>query len=161
MAAKVMHIFIFRNFQIEPILRDIAVQLGLVIDVLPPDFPSQFSAQKNSGREYLLLDYSEDRNDMIEELINWEYIYSNQKDILLNCHSCLDIHYRRKEVAIEALTVIGQALSTVRSKCIVENGFGCLIPLDTFLNCLQDTNWTWEKKAFPELPGVAQSEWLE
>ena len=163
MSAKQITIFIFKAFSVETILENVAAKLGLIIDELPPEkkFSFQFSAQKNSGKEYLLIEYTEADNELIAEISNWERINANQKEIILNCKSNITIDYRKREVALEAITIIGQALSNISSKCIVENGFGCLLPLDTMLDCLHlDVNWTWEKEIFPELPNVAPSEWL-
>ena len=164
MSAKQITIFIFKTFPVETILENVAAQLGLIIDELPPEVKLliQFSAQKNRGKEYLLIEYIEANEELITEISNWERINNNQKEIILNCKPKINISYRKREIALEAITIIGQALSNISSKCIVENGFGCLLPLDSILNCLQlDEHWSWEKEIFPELADVAPSEWLE
>lgn len=164
MSAKRVTIFIFKTFPVETIIASIATQLGLIVDELPPEeeFSIQFSAQKNRGKEYLLIEYTATNEELITEISNWERINATQKEIILNCKSKVTISYRKRGIALEAITIIGQALSNISSKCIVENGFGCLLPLDTMLDCLHlDVNWTWEKEIFPELPNVAPSEWLE
>lgn len=70
------------------------------------------------------------------------------------------IYYRLLSNAKEAILATGAMLGEKGRYCIVENDLGCLLTLDSVVNCLSSVlEWTWEKDSFPELPNVAPSEW--
>lgn len=162
MSAKEITVFFPESTLIESSLSDVAKKLHLEIDEIPADLglKYQFSAKRGVGRSYLLIEYKKDDSVLIHELCQWERPKSAYKEILQGCCSSLTVYYRDQKSAKEALHVIASDIKKIRSRCIVENGFGCLLMLESILDCFQqDPLWSWEKEEFPELPDVAISEW--
>ncbi|MES2038307.1 MAG: hypothetical protein V4495_10735 [Pseudomonadota bacterium] len=160
MAAKHMIFFMQDDFDKEALLSQIVNDLALNIDELPEGFPCEFSAQKGNGRSYFLIEYSNDIQGYIDELTLWERPGEKYKDMLRACSRTISMHYRDPGNArcffFSLSTVLGQNASA----CLVENGFGCLLGLqDMIQQIASNPTWSWEKTSFPEIPGVADSEW--
>ena len=154
--------FIPSRFDVESALLDLAHRLTLPADVDPMDRDSvfQFVSQRGEGSEYLLLEYSENAREMIQELSEWEKPSKAYKDMLLACRSKIGIHYRDTKNGKKAILEIAAILGEDAMRCIVDNDYGCLLKLSTMVECLnQNSNWSWERDEFPELPDVAVSEW--
>lgn len=164
MAAKEFTIYVPKSFRSESINDEIANRLALKIDELPDSLglSYQFSAQKGEGKSYLLVEYAEDQLNVINEISEWERPSRFYKEMLLGCRSSITIYYRDLALAKNAVSVINELLGDNASSCIVENGEGCLLRLESITERMrQDPNWTWEKREFPDLPDVAVSEWLD
>ncbi len=162
MSAKTITIFLPLLSVTKPMLIELANLLSLKIDELPPEkeFNFQFSAQNGSGKTYLLVEYRENDENSIEEIGQWERPCNELKEVLFKCQSSITIYYRLPDKAKGAILAIGTLLSEALQYCVVENGQGCLLTLDSIVKCLQDNlEWSWERDSFPELPNVAPSEW--
>lgn len=162
MSAKELTIFLPQSMLIETSLGSVAKKLLLEIDEIPPELGLnyQFSAKKGGGSSYLLIEYKKDDRLLIQEICQWEHPSDKYKELLQDCCSSLTVYYRDQNSAKEILQVLALEIKEVSSKCIVENGFGCLIKLRDILDCLQqDPLWSWERDEFLELPDVAVSEW--
>ncbi len=162
MSAKELTIFFPESILIESNLSDVAKKLHLEIDEIPPELglSYQFSAQRGIGGSYLLIEYKKNDRLLIQEICQWERPKSTYKDMLQDCCSSLTVYYRDQDSAMESLNLLAYSNSFDVSKCIVENGFGCLLKLENILDCFRrDSRWSWERDEFPELPDVAISEW--
>lgn len=157
--------FIPRRFDVESILLGLTQSLRLPANVGPMDSEAtfQFVASRGVGEDsYLLLEYSEDAREMIEELSEWEKPSRAYKDLLLACQSKIGIHYRDSNDGKAAILAMSAALGEAANGCIVDNDWGCLLRLSAMVECInRDPNWSWERDEFPELPDVAVSEWRE
>ena len=93
--------------------------------------------------------------------MGWEKQKKAYKDIFEACKSSVSIQYREVDVARNALLAFENVLEIgSTSKCLVDNGLGCFLKLDDVLGCVMKIpRWSWENEQFPELPGVAISEW--
>ncbi|MBI3729036.1 MAG: hypothetical protein HY254_11995 [Burkholderiales bacterium] len=162
MAAKQITVFFPPRVDKELILANLVKSLSLEIDRLPDDFPYEFSAQRGRGPSYVLIEYQGNDRGEIEELSQWERPSENYKQLLLQCESTILLHYRDTNQARKFFLTLAAALGTVSSRCIVENGFGCLLLLSETVACLEHNKaWAWERDAFPDLPNVAISEWVD
>lgn len=162
MSAKELTIFFPESIFIESNLSDLAKKLHLEIDEIPPErgFSYQFSAKRGIGLSYLLIEYKKDDRLLIQEIYQWEHPTSTYKHMLQDCCSSLTVYYRDQNNAMESLNLLASSNFFDVSKCVVENGFGCLLKLENILDCFQrDSRWSWERDEFPELPDVAISEW--
>ncbi|MFC4158779.1 hypothetical protein [Chitinimonas lacunae] len=162
MSAKTITLFFPFSLVTESMLLELTRRLKLKIDELSSEkeFGFQFSAQGGSGKTYLLVEYRENDEDSIEEVGHWGQLGDEIKKILLRCQSSITIYYRLRDNAKEAILAIGALLGEGLQYCVVENGQGCLLTLDSIVKCLQDeSEWSWERDTFPELPNVAPSEW--
>jgi hypothetical protein len=141
--------------------------LQLVVDDLPGDFPYDFSAQIGRGSNHLLVElkYGDSIGELpeIEEITSeWEYVSEERRNLLLDCKASLLVHYRDIKLANRLLLLLAEAVGPLQDRCVVKNGHGCLLLLSEMTDMLRkDPDWSWEKQLFPELPGVAPSEWLE
>lgn len=162
MSAKELTVFTPESALSKSALSDIAKELSLEIDKIPPELnlSYQFSAQKGSGKNYLLIEYKDNDISLIQEIAKWERPSNAYKKLISDCKSSITIHYREQNAAKDVILKIGKTLENgCSSKCVAENGLGCLLKLDDLLNCLQEPQWSWEKEKFPELTDVAISEW--
>ncbi|HEX8914260.1 MAG TPA: hypothetical protein VF796_18065 [Humisphaera sp.] len=138
--------------------------LALTTDQLPPDFPCQFSAQRREdGRtaSYLLIEHSVDATPHVDELLRWERPAPEYKELVAAADSRLTVTWRGRKWVVRCLRALAAALGEASSRTVVENDRGCLLRLSDVVACLrQDPQWSWERETFPDLPGVAPSEWL-
>jgi len=161
MAAPEMTVFFPEGFDKAAALRDVVEELSLTVDHLPAGWPCEFSAQRRQDDMYLLVEYDANADDVIDELAEWEKPTDEYKRILSNCRSSLTIHYRGIDNAKCCLLVLANVAGPLTSRCVVENGKGCLLLLGDVADRLaSDPSWSWERELFPELSGVAASEWL-
>lgn len=160
MSAPLITVFLPIEESHSALLQKICKDMVLSIDVLPPDFPFTFSAQRIGG-EYFLIEYDVDAGDIISELMQWEKISEEYRLLLCGCKSCINIHYRNLQTAKDCALVIANYLGQSIRSSVLENGHGCLVRLsDVIAHCTRDSNWTWERDSFPEIPGVSDSEWI-
>ncbi len=163
MSAPEIAVFLPVGRNYEQLLHDIASTLLLNIDTLPPDFPFAFSAQR-VGAEHLLLliEYDADAIAIAEEMRQWEKPSQEYKLLLQGCASCINIHYREVNLAKQCLVIISNYLGQSSSHSVVENGYGCLLRLSEIVEHVSgDSTWSWQRETFPDLPGVADSEWID
>jgi len=157
--------FIPRQFDVEAILPELTQSLELPAYVGPRNAEAefQFVASRGAGEDsYLLIEYSADAHKMIEELSKWEKPSKTYKELLLACKSKIGIHYRDSKNGIKAILKIGALLGEAAEGCIVDNDYGCLLKLSNMVNCIHENpGWSWERGEFPDLVGVAASEWRE
>ncbi|NLR74246.1 hypothetical protein [Leeia aquatica] len=164
MAAKELMIFTPSRADMQFMLDGLVEGLALKVDELPDhsNFSFEFSAQKGNGREYFLLEYRANDLDVIHDISEWDRPSGDIKRTLLACGSRITIYYRNISLAKEAFLFIGQWFGGACKSCVVENGFGCLLTLDALVeNISSNSEWSWEREAFPEVPGVAVSEWID
>lgn len=164
MAAKELMIFTPFRSDMQSLLDSLVGNLDLTVDMLPDksEFSFQFSAQRGKGLDYFLFEYIKNDLDVICEISQWERPSDDIKRKLLACESRITIYYRRTNLVKEALLIIGKWFGEVRKDCVIENGYGCLLTLDAIIdNVSRDSTWSWEKKQFPEVSGVAISEWID
>ncbi|MFZ6873877.1 hypothetical protein ACO0LF_17615 [Undibacterium sp. Di27W] len=162
MAAKQITVFFPLSVDKDRIIANLVKNLSLEIDCLPDDFPCEFSAQRGRGPSYVLIEYQGNDRGEIEELSQWERPSENYKKLLLQCKSKILLHYRDANQARKFFLALATTLETVSSRCIVENGFGCLLLLSEIVTSLEHNKaWTWERDVFPDLPDVAVSEWTD
>lgn len=162
MSAKTITVFLPKSLVAESMLIGLTKQLRLVADELPTEkkFDFQFSAQIGVGKDHLLIEYREEDEGSIKEIGQWERPSNELKESLFKCQSSIMIYYRLLSNAKEAILAIAALLGERGQYCMVENGLGCLLTLDSVVYCLRTVpDWTWEKDLFPELPNVAASEW--
>lgn len=163
MSAKELTIFLPESTLNEIILNEIARGLSLVADQISSalNLSYQFFAKRGSGRCYVAVEYKNDDLNLIREVVNWEHPSNAYKAMLRACKSSITIYYREQRFVEDVVLELGAFLKTAcTSPCIVENGRGCLLRLDDLLDCLkQEPKWSWDREEFPELPGVAASEW--
>jgi hypothetical protein len=161
MSAPQVTVFLPSGRSYMQLLDDISDALLLNIDELPPDFPFEFTAQR-IGQEYLLIEYAADASEVIDEMLQWEKPSQEYKLLLKDCISCINIHFRMPDQAKKCLAIIGNYIGQLSSQSIFENGYGCLLRLSEVIErCSGDSNWSWEREAFPDIPGVADSEWSD
>ena len=162
MSAKELTIFIPAASSIEPSLVDLATGLSMAIDDLSsrPGLTPQFSARRGARQSLLLLEYKTDDSQLIQEISQWEQPSKEYKDLVLACEASITLYYRNPENAKEALDAIGLKLASSAATSMVENGLGCLLTLSSMLEAMrQESQWSWETYEFPDMPGVASSEW--
>jgi hypothetical protein len=160
MAAPQVIVFLPDNANVNNVLDNIVSELSLTVDSLPLGFPYTFSAQQRDLPTYLLIEYDPNASDVIMDIIKWEKPTDEFKQSLADCRSTITVHYRGLDVAKRCLSVISSCLGGTSSKCVIENGYGCLLLLSDIIHFISiDSTWTWERGAFPELEGVATSEW--
>lgn len=161
MAAKEICVYSPSRLGKTSALSTLVDRLGLSVDVLPEGFPLEFSAQRGKHLTYLLIESNADPSDRIAELLEWEKPSHEYKAILSRCRQCIVIHYRDRADAVACLVLLGEILGKVVNESIFENGFGCLLRLSDVLSHLdQNPEWSWERERFPEINGVAESEWI-
>jgi hypothetical protein len=161
-SAKELTIFIPSMSSIETSLPSLAASLSMAADDLSPTpgLTYQFSARRGEGLSVLSLEYKRDDQDLIQEISQWERPSDAYKHLLQACQSSITIYYRNPAFAQEALVAIGSQLQDATKGSVVDNGLGCLLTLDAILQALhEDAQWSWERYEFPEMPGVAASEW--
>lgn len=162
MAAPEITIFFPAAIEKQIILQSIVVGMSLSVDEVREGLSFEFSAQRTTAGGYIAVEYDPDASSIIEELSQWEKPTAEYKQLLACCQSSLTIRYRGLAHAKECLRIVGAKTGQLSSKCILENGLGCLLRLSEVTQFLaDDASWTWEKQAFPELGGVAPSEWIE
>jgi hypothetical protein len=106
--------------------------------------------------------YFSDVAGFINELLEWEKPAAAYKRLLAECSSGISIHYRGIGLAKKCLQLIETNIGDTASRSILENDKGCLLKLSDVIQFITvDSSWTWEKEEFPEIVGVASSEWLE
>lgn len=163
MAAKELTIFMPKNAIDINSLNEIAKNLSLMIEEKFPsvDLSYQFSARKGLGKDHLSIYWSNKNSDLIKEILEWERPSDYYKNILAECKESITINYRDLQLAKNLILTTERNLTKIpTSACIVDNGLGCLINFNDFLNQLKiDSGWSWEKEEFPEIAGVAISEW--
>lgn len=162
MAAKELSIFLPKELDIKNLLQDIVNSLSLSTIDIPADkkLSYQFLARKGEGIDLLEVEYSESVSSTIAELSEWEKPSQKYKEILNNCESLIIVYYRLVKNANSVLNILEANLGKYSNRVIVENGEGCLLLLSDFMLFLKNNeDWNWEKKVFPELPNVAESEW--
>jgi len=156
-------VMIFLPSQVDDsVLKAIVNELSLSVDHLPPGFPFDFSAQRRDSTTYILIEYSKSPR-YLEDFADWERPSLEYKRLIADSKATLTITYRGIELAKRCLIVLAQRIGVeVSARSVLENGRGCLLFLSEVKGLLSnDTAWSWEKDAFPELPGVAPSEWAE
>lgn len=162
MSANEIIVFLPECVAMESVLKELTSELSLKVDVLPENFPFDFSAQRRDEKGYILIEYKALIGAMREELLAWDKPTPEYKQILANTKASLTIHYRPIEIAKDCMQLMGKTIGDNLSRCVVENGRGCLLKLSDIVKCLAlERSWTWEKEQFPELEGVASSEWLD
>jgi len=143
-------------------LNRLVSDLSLTVDTVPSNSPFPFSAQRRDTDGYLLVELDIELQNEINEMSDWEKPSQHVKEMLLLCKSKIIIHYRGIELAEQCLLLINACLGETASKSLVENGRGCLLILaDMARYITADASWSWERDEFPELDGVASSEWIE
>lgn len=163
MSAKELTTFVPESVVSEYVFNEVAKELSLEVDEISPalNLSYQFSAKKGTGKTYLSIECKNNDLNLIQEILKWERPSDAYKNMLAECKSSITIYYRDQREAKAAILKIGAALEKAHAlNCITENGQGCLLKLEDLLNCLQkEPQWSWEKEEFPELSGVAISEW--
>ena len=161
MSAPMVTVFLPIGLDYYPLLRNIADGLRLNVDVLPPDFPFAFSAQR-IGEDHLLVEYDADSTDTTSEIQQWEKPSREYKLLLRGCGSCINIHYRNADLTKKCIIIIDSYLDHLSTLSVFENGNGCLLRLSEVIqHCLSDSTWSWERETFPDIAGVADSEWID
>jgi hypothetical protein len=161
MSAPQITVFLPKGLTYEQMLYNAASTLHLNIDALPPGFPYAFSAQQ-VGAEHFLIAYDAEATDIIDEMRQWEKPSQEYKLLLQGCGACINIRYRILDLAKQCLIIISDYLGQSTSQSVVENGYGCLLRLSDIIDqCSGDSTWSWERETFPDLPGVADSEWFD
>jgi hypothetical protein len=162
MSAPTIEVFFPDDGGSDRILSQLVSDLVLNVDLLPADFPFSFSAQRRDSNGYLLIEYNPSPQEEIEEISGWEKPSRHFKQMLKLCKSKIVVHYRGIELAKQSLQIIATCLGEAASRSVVENDHGCLLNLAEMINHIAvDSSWTWERDEFPELDGVASSEWTE
>ncbi|VTS06200.1 hypothetical protein [Tuwongella immobilis] len=161
MSAPMVTVFLPGYQDHAPLLRTVIDALRLNVDDLPPDFPFAWSAQRR-GEDDLLVQYDADSTDTTREMQQWEKPSQDFKWLLQGCRSCIHVHYRKIELAKEFIILTGGYLGHSSSLSGFENGHGCLLRLTEVVeHCLGDPTWSWERESFPDISGVADSEWID
>lgn len=161
MSATQITVFLPVGRSYEDLLHNIASVLSLNIETVPTGFPFAFSAQRVDA-EQLLIEYDADAIAISDEIGQWEKPSQEYKLLLQECTSCINVHYRSINLAKQCLVAISNSLGQSSALSVVENGFGCLLRLsDIVEHVLVDSDWSWEREKFPDLPGVAESEWID
>jgi len=161
MSAPEITVFLPIGRDYEQLLYSIAKTLSLSIDTLPSDSSFAFAAQQ-LGAEYFLIEYDADACAIVDEMQQWEKPSQEYKSLLRGCKSCIIIHYRSIDLSKRCLFIISEYLGQLSSLSVVENGYGCLLRLsDTVEHVSVDSSWSWERETFPDIPGVADSEWID
>lgn len=161
MSAKKIMLFFPREFDVAAVLPRSVANLGLEMQAIPAgiDF-IQVSALRGCGPSLLLMEYSEDAREIIQEMSGWVCLSEKYRDLLLSCRSRVAFHYRNIADARDAILDLELPLKELADQCLMENGEGCLLILSSIFSCLNgDMNWSWERTEFPDLPEVAPSEW--
>ncbi len=162
MAAKEMSVFLPKKFQKTEVFNKLVGLLALTVDSIPDGSPYEFSAQRGNDGSYLLIEYDANPQDVIQELSEWKRPTGEYKKILTGCEACFVIHYRATSDARSFLLLLAETVQQIAPKSIVDNGLGCLLLLSEIVARMNDdSDWSWEKETFPELAGVARSEWLD
>lgn len=163
MAAKEVSLFLPPGFAHLAVLRGVVDKLSLDVDRVPPSSPYAFSAQRrreNGG--YILIEYDPNAEDVLNELGEWERPSVEYKQVLRRCVASVNVHYRDSNVLRQCLLAFGNAIGEHSSKCVIENGLGVLILLSIVCDrMLNEASWSVERTQFPELAGVANSEWID
>ncbi|MEZ6143816.1 MAG: hypothetical protein R3B84_24890 [Zavarzinella sp.] len=161
MGAPIVTVFLPDKCEYNSLLDYIVHQLSLHVDELPPGFPFSFCAQ-TLGRDYFLVQFDNDSLEIIEEMLLWDKPTDSYKKLLADCKPSINIHYRNIDFAKQCLLVVAKFLDKLSCISIFENGLGCLLLLsDVSESLASDSTWTWERQTFSDIPGVADSEWLE
>lgn len=138
--------------------------LSLRIDALPADRTFSFASSAQAGpvTSYVLLEHHVESKEWIDELVQWEHPGKKYKGLLAKCTEHISVTYRDQNKVRSLFRILGAILGSSSSRCVVENGEGCLLTLEDILACtLADPLWRWDKQVFPELPEVGISEWRE
>lgn len=163
MAAKEVSVFLPPGFEHLELLRAIVDILSLEIEHVPPGSPYSFSAQRRPESEgHLLIEYDPNAADVVQEIGDWERPSTEYKRILKRCVASIIVHYRNENDLRRCLLTIAGFLGEDASKCVIENGLGVLIFLSVASkHILSESSWSIERQQFPELRGVANSEWID
>lgn len=162
MSAPVLNVLLPKGSPNGKILGRLVAGLELEIDILPEGYPSNFAAQRRDGGMRIVIDYRESADDTILELCEWERPGPHFKEALLSCGSLITVTYRDVGLAKQALQIVAEQLNVSAGTCVVENDQGCILLLPDVIRCMAaDPLWTWERREFPEIEGVAPSEWLD
>ena len=161
MAAPQIVVLLPAGIDNRAVLGRMVEELSLTVDHVPSGSPFDFSAQRRDESAYLLVEYDTNVSDFIDELASWERPTEEYKRLLSDCTSSITMHYRGIDIAKRSLKILSATIGYLSSRCIIENGCGCLLLLSDVVNCIAvDPTWTWERERFPEIAGVAPSEWL-
>lgn len=164
MSAKELTFFLPEKFDSNQLLGDLAEGLELDVVDIPSDLGLgyQFLARRGEGKAILEAEFTQNARSIIEELADWDNPSPEYKNELLSLYSAINLSYRDSNNAREFITLLIQKIGELLESCIVDNGEGCLLRLAEIAKCLkQDEDWSWERGDFPELPGVAISEWCD
>jgi hypothetical protein len=144
----------------DAVLGRVVEELSLSVDHVPEGSPFEFSAQLRDQGAYLLIEYDSNVAEIVSEMSEWQMPTKEYKLLLTNCRSSIIIHYRGIEHARNCLKAISDTVGGISTKCIIENGEGCLLRLSDVMGKIAgDPTWTWEREEFPEIYDVAPSEW--
>jgi hypothetical protein len=160
MSAPNIAVFLPVGHDYKPLLLKIAGELHLEIEVVPPNSPFTFGAHRTDP-VWFLIQYCSKASDVVEEMRQWERPSQLYKTLLRGCGSYIDVHYRDVSLAKQCIDVICKYIGQSSSLSVIENGNGCLLRLSDIVRLISDDpNWSWEREKFPELPEVADSEWI-
>lgn len=163
MAAKEVSVFLPTGIEHLDVLRQVVEKLSLDVDRVPPGSPYAFSAQRRREDEgYILIEYDPNAEDVIQELGEWERPSVEYKQALGRCVASVIVHYRDSSDLRRCLLAIAESIGERASECVIENGLGVLILLSVACERMTDeASWSIEREQFPELSGVASSEWID
>lgn len=164
MAAKELMFFLPKDYGCDQVLKNLVDELDLNVLDIPVDLKLnyQFLARRGEGKSLLEIEFRENSFKVIQELSEWEKPSQEYKDLLLKCESSINLYYRNPKDASAFIEVLVGLLGEITSKCLVENGEGCLLLLNEMSGCIKkDMNWSWERTTFPDLQNVSDSEWID
>jgi hypothetical protein len=162
MAAKEISVFVPSDVDHRGVLSSVVDSLGLAVDSVPLGSPYAFSAQRRDDNGYLLIEFDFNARDVIEEMEKWEKPSSEYKRILGACGMSIVVHYRKPDDLRRCLVALGKAIGSNACRCVLENGLGVVILLSDVVDRFEsDSTWSIEREDFPELIGVAPSEWID
>ena len=118
--------------------------LSLTIEAWPASRPPALASSAQSGpiASYVLLERYVESKELIEELVQWQRPGERYKDLLAKCVERISVTYRDQEKVRKLFQILGGCLATSSSKCVVENGEGCLLTLADIQACTKaDPLW--------------------